>query len=93
MQHILLDDPEFLRKIVERALRQILEADIAEHIGAAPYERTENRKGHRDGYKPRKLKTRVSAPSTSSCLRIGRAPSPAGFSPATSATRRRSFWP
>jgi putative transposase len=59
VQQVLIDDPEFLRKIVERALQQILEAEIAEHIGAAPYERTENRKGHRNGYKPRKLKSRV----------------------------------
>lgn len=59
VQQILLDDPEFLRRIVERALQQVLEAEITEHIGAAPYQRTESRKGHRNGYKPRKLKTRV----------------------------------
>jgi putative transposase len=59
VQQILLDDPEFLRRIVERTLQQVLEAEITEHIGAAPYQRTESRKGHRNGYKPRKLKTRV----------------------------------
>ena len=59
VQQILLDDPEFLRRIVEKALQQLLEAEITEHIGAAPYERTESRKGQRNGYKPRKLKTRV----------------------------------
>ena len=59
VQQILLDDPEFLRRIVERALQQLLEAEITEHIGAAPYQRTESRKGHRNGYKPRKLKSRV----------------------------------
>ena len=59
VQRVLLDDPEFLRLIVERALQQLLEAEITEHIGAAPYERTESRKGHRNGYKPRRLKTRV----------------------------------
>ena len=59
VQQILLDDPEFLRRIVERALQHVLEAEITEHVGAAPYERTENRKGHRNGYKPRKLNTRV----------------------------------
>ena len=32
---------------------------MSEHVGAAPYERSENRKGHRNGYKPRTLKTRV----------------------------------
>src|SRR5215211_3599973 len=59
VQQVLLDDPEFLRNIVQRALQQLLEAEITEHVGAAPYERTESRKGRRNGYKPRKLKTRV----------------------------------
>ena len=59
VQQILLDDPEFLRWIVERALQQVLEAEITERVGAAPYERTESRKGYRNGYKPRRLKTRV----------------------------------
>ena len=59
VQQILIDDPEFLRRIVERALQQLLEAEITEHVGAAPYERSQSRKGHRNGYKPRKLKTRV----------------------------------
>jgi putative transposase len=36
-----------------------LEAEMTEHIGAAPYERTEDRKGQRNGYKPRTLRTRV----------------------------------
>jgi transposase-like protein len=31
---------------------------MTEHVGA-PYERSESRKGHRNGYKPRALKTRV----------------------------------
>lgn len=59
VQQILLDDPEFLRQIVERVLQQLLEAQITEHIGAAPYERTDQRKGYRNGYKERTLKTRV----------------------------------
>jgi putative transposase len=59
VQGALLDDPEFLRQIVEGVLQHLLEAEITEHIGAAPYQRTESRKGHRNGYKPRKLKSRV----------------------------------
>jgi len=58
-QGILLDDSSFLKEIVERVLQQILEAQMTEHVGAAPYERSESRKGHRNGYKPRTLKTRV----------------------------------
>lgn len=59
VQGILLDDPAFLKEIVERVLQELLEAEMTEHIGAAPYERTENRKGQRNGYKPRTLRTRV----------------------------------
>src|SRR5438270_3021158 len=32
---------------------------MTEHVGAAPYERAENRTGHRNGHKPRTLRTRV----------------------------------
>jgi hypothetical protein len=58
-QGILLDDPSFLREIVERVLQEMLEAEMTEHIGAAPYERSATRTGHRNGYKPRTLRTRV----------------------------------
>jgi putative transposase len=58
-QEVLLDDPAFLREIVQRVVQQILEAEMSEHIGAAPYERAEKRTGHRNGHKPRTLRTRV----------------------------------
>ncbi len=60
-QGILLDDPGFLKEIVERVLQEVLEAEITEHVGAAPHERTDARKGHRNGHKPRMLRTRVGA--------------------------------
>jgi putative transposase len=55
----LLDEPTFLKEIVERVLQELLEAEMTEHIGAAPYERTQRRTGQRNGYKPRTLRTRV----------------------------------
>ena len=55
----LLDEPTFLKEIVERVLQELLEAEMTEHIGAAPYERTQKRTGQRNGYKPRALRTRV----------------------------------
>jgi putative transposase len=58
-QGILLDDPGFLPQIVERVLQEMLEVEMTEHIGAAPYERSAVRAGHRNGYKPRALRTRV----------------------------------
>lgn len=55
----LLDDSDFLRRIVERALQQVLDAEMTAHVGAERYERTETRTGQRNGYRPRTLHTRV----------------------------------
>ncbi len=59
VQGALLDDPSFLHEIVGRVVQELLEAEMTEHIGAAPYERVEGRTGHRNGHKPRTLRTRV----------------------------------
>jgi putative transposase len=58
-QGVLLDDAGFLKEIVQRVLQELSEAEMTEHVGAAPYERAENRKGYRNGHKPRTLRTRV----------------------------------
>ncbi len=58
-QVALLDDRDFLRTLVERTLQGVLEAEMTAHVGAEPYERSVNRTGHRNGYKPRTLHTRV----------------------------------
>jgi putative transposase len=59
VQGVLLDDPGFLKEIVERVVQELLEAEMTEHVGAAPYERNATRTGQRNGYKPRTLRTRV----------------------------------
>ncbi len=58
-QGALLDDRDFLQTLVERTLQGLLEAEMTAHVGAEPYERTETRTGHRNGYRPRTLHTRV----------------------------------
>ena len=58
-QGILLDDAGFLKEIVERVIQELLETEMTEHVGAAPYERVVGRTGHRNGHKPRTLRTRV----------------------------------
>ncbi|MGH2613969.1 MAG: IS256 family transposase, partial [Thermomicrobiales bacterium] len=58
-QAALLDDPAFLRGLVQDAVQAVLEAEMAAHLGAGRYERTAGRTGHRNGYKPRTLRTRV----------------------------------
>jgi transposase-like protein len=51
------DDP--VRALMQVLLQGLLEEEMTAHLGAEPYERTEGRRGHRNGYKPRALKTRV----------------------------------
>src|SRR5918995_728249 len=58
-QGVLIDDADFLREIVQRVLQKVLEAQMTEHMGAAPYERTDASKSHRNGHKPSALRTRV----------------------------------
>jgi len=55
----LVDDPGFLREIVEVTLNRLLDSEISEHLQAGPYERSDARTGYRNGYRARQLKTRV----------------------------------
>jgi transposase-like protein len=50
---------DFLRSVVERVVQQVLEAEMTSFLGADSYERGPERRGWRNGYKPRTLKTRV----------------------------------
>jgi len=58
-QSVLTNDPDFLRFIVERVIQEILEAEMTAHLRAEPYERNIDRRGYRNGYRPRHLNTRV----------------------------------
>jgi len=59
VQEVLMDDPDFFRQIIEDHMQDILEMQMTQHIGAEPYERSNSRKGQRNGYKPRIIRTRV----------------------------------
>lgn len=48
-----------LGQLLEAVLNQVLEAQVSEQLQAARYERTDERQGYRNGYKPRRLTTRV----------------------------------
>ena len=48
-----------LAQFLETVLNQVLDAQVTEQVRAARYERTEERLGYRNGYKPRQLTTRV----------------------------------
>jgi len=55
----LLSGQNGLAKLVETVLNQILEAQVAEALGADRHERSDERQGYRNGYRARTLYTRV----------------------------------
>jgi putative transposase len=52
-------DGDLLREMVRVMVHQVMEEELALHVGAGRHERTMSRTGHRNGYKPRTLNTRV----------------------------------
>ncbi len=48
-----------LAGLVEQIVQQVLEAQVTDYLQAQPYERTTERRGYRNGFKPRRLTTRV----------------------------------
>jgi len=48
-----------LIQVLRELAQQAMDIEASEHVNAAPHERTEGRKGYRNGTKPRKLATRV----------------------------------
>ena len=58
-QDALVNEKDFLKNIIQKFCSDLLEEEMKNHIGAKKYERSEQRSGHRNGYKPRMLKTRV----------------------------------
>lgn len=62
--------PALLRVLINN----IMQAERAKYLQAGEYERTEDRKGHANGYKPKTVKTRVER-SPSPSLKSGKAAS------------------
>ena len=52
-------EPDLLRSMIEVMTRVLMEMEVSEQIGAARYERSENRQEHRNGYRERSWETRV----------------------------------
>ena len=57
--HGLFKEDGAMARLVEQVLNQVLEAEVTETLQAKPYERTEERQGYRNGFKPRTMTTRV----------------------------------
>ncbi len=54
-------DADFLKEGVRALSQAIMEMEVEEHIGATRHERTEERSGHRNGYRERTWDTRAGA--------------------------------
>ena len=52
-------DPTFLRDGLKLLAQELMDAEVTQLIGAAPYERTESRVTSRNGYREREWDTRV----------------------------------
>jgi transposase-like protein len=48
-----------LRRLLELLAGRAMAEEVTDHLGAGPHERAGGRRGHRNGHKPRTLKTRV----------------------------------
>ena len=55
----LLSGERGLAAVLQAVLNRMLEAEMTEHLGAAPHARTASRRGHRNGYYERDLTLRV----------------------------------
>jgi len=52
-------DGDVFKAMLEVMVRRVMEEELAQYLGAQRHERTQERRGHRNGYKPRSLRTRV----------------------------------
>ena len=50
---------ELIPELAHHGLQQLIELEVAAFLGADRHERTEERLGHRNGYRPRTLTTQV----------------------------------
>ena len=54
----LFSERDGARRLLEALVNQVMEAEVSEHLGAGRHERRAERRGWRNGSKPRRLKTR-----------------------------------
>jgi len=52
-------DGDVVKAMLEIVAQRVMEEELARHVGAQRHERTQARRGHRNGYKARSLNTRV----------------------------------
>jgi len=52
-------DRDGLKRLLEVLLQATMQSEVSQHIGAERHQRSEDRTGHRNGTKPRKVNTRI----------------------------------
>ena len=57
--HEVFTNRDGLKKLLEQLLHEAMAAEVTAHVQADVHERSEDRRGRRNGYKPRTLSTRV----------------------------------
>jgi transposase-like protein len=56
---VFFDDSDRLKDLVASVIQEIIDTEFLEYIGVEPYDRQPGRRDYRNGFKPRRLKTRV----------------------------------
>ena len=79
-------DGDVFRAMIEVVAQRVMEEELALHLSAERHERVPERRGYRNGYKPRSLKTRVGELA----LRVPQARGTEPYSPMLFAKRERS---
>lgn len=59
MMQEIFSKPDGAKRVVEALLAQMMDAEVSAHVSAGRHERTDLRRGHRNGFKPRTILTRV----------------------------------
>jgi transposase-like protein len=58
LEDYLIDQDEGVKRLLIWFLHLVMQNEALEQLGAERYQRTQNRKAHRNGYKKRSLKTK-----------------------------------
>lgn len=59
LEQIASEGLDFIPTLIEILINAAMQAERSKHLRASPYERTSQRNGYANGYKPKKVKTRL----------------------------------
>ena len=59
LQEAINEEDDTTRLLLQHTIQRVLEEEITSYLEAETYERTDERKGYRNGYQPRTFITRV----------------------------------